>query len=232
MSLLVAGYLRTSSTTNVEGDSSIRQELAIKKYAELNHMQIGNWAYDEGVSGKDMPLERKGFSQLAEWCVKNNCDTILTENASRFSRDVIVQEVTLLKLKEIPLNVIPVDSPDYYKDDSPSITMIRQILACVSGFERSSLVQKLKSARYRARVKSGNFTLTGNPKCEGRKSLREKYGEIRYQKFINNVLTLRQTGLSYAKIAGEIAKKGYVQPTSGNPFDAGQVRRFIIDNLE
>jgi len=232
MATIVAGYLRTSSNTNVDGDSSVRQQEAIEKYAEANNMFIKQWAYDEGVSGKDMPLERDGFSQLAEWCIDNKCDTILTESASRFSRDVIVQEVTLLKLKEMELNVIPVDSPEYYKGDEPSITMIRQILACVAGFERSSIVQKLKSARNRARLKSDRTTIYGKPKCEGRRSLREMYGEIRFKNFINKVSTLRRSGLSYSKISGDLSKKGYVQPTSGKPFDAGQVRRFLLDNLE
>lgn len=227
MSIPVTMYLRTSSTTNLDGDSETRQQTAIVNYANKNDYKIVKSAYDQAVSGTDMALERLGFSALAEWCLDNSCNIILTESPSRFSRDVIVQEVSLLKLKEMGLTVIPVDSPDYYTGDSPSITMIRQILACVAGFERSSLVQKMKSARQRARKNSGKFTESGEGKCEGRKSLKEIYGIRKYNLLVKKATILHKEGLSYSKVAEALAKQGYVRPNSGTAFAPNQILKLM-----
>ena len=212
-------YLRTSSSTNLDGDSEMRQKDAVAKYADLNGYKIVNGAYDQAVSASDMPLDRKGFKEIAEWCIENSCDTVLVESPSRFSRDVIVQEVSLLKLKEMGLTVIPVDAPDYYTGDSPSLTMIRQILACISGYEKNTLVQRMKVARDRVRKQRG--------KCEGRKSLQEIYGDLKFRTLQKKARKLLKERLSYAKISKVLASQGWVQPSTGQPFHRSQVMRLI-----
>ena len=212
-------YLRTSSATNLDGDSESRQKDAVGKYADQNGYKIVNGWYDQAVSASDMPLDRKGFGELAEWCVENSCETVLVESPSRLSRDVIVQEVSLLKLKEMGLTVIPVDSPDYYTGDSPSLTMIRQILACISGYEKSVLVQRMRVARDRVRKQRG--------KCEGRKSLKEIYGDLRFRTLQKKIIKLRKERNTYAKIAEVLASQGWVQPSTGQPFHRSQIVRLI-----
>ena len=212
-------YLRTSSQTNLDGDSEMRQKDAVARYADLNGYKIVNGAYDQAVSASDMPLDRKGFAELAEYCIENSCDTILVESSSRFSRDVIVQEVSLLKLKEMGLTVIPVDAPDYYTGDSPSLTMIRQILACISGYEKSVLVQRMRVARDRVRKQRG--------KCEGRKSLKEIYGDMRFRTLQKKIIRLRKEKNTYAKIAEILASQGWVQPSTNQPFHRSQIVRLI-----
>jgi DNA invertase Pin-like site-specific DNA recombinase len=132
---------------------------------------------------------------------------------------VIVQEVSLLKLKEMGLTVIPVDAPDYYTGDSPSLTMIRQILACISGYEKNILVQRMKVARDRVRKQRG--------KCEGRKSLQEIYGDLRFRTLQKKARKLLKERLSYAKISKVLASQGWVQPSTGQPFHRSQVMRLI-----
>jgi len=215
----VAIYIRTSSATNLDGDSESRQKDAVARYAKQNDYKIVNGAYDQAVSASDMPLDRKGFGELAEWCIENSCNTILVESSSRFSRDVIVQEVSLLKLKEMGLTVIPVDAPDYYSGDSPSLTMIRQILACISGYEKSVLCQRMRVARDRKRKETG--------KCEGRKSLKEIYGVMRYRTLQKKIRKLRKERKSYAKIAEILASQGWVQPSTNQPFHRSQIMRLI-----
>ena len=212
-------YLRTSSQTNLDGDSETRQKNAVGKYADQNGYKIVKGWYDQAVSASDMPLDRKGFGELAEWCIENSCDTILVESSSRFSRDVIVQEVSLLKLKEMGLTVIPVDAPDYYTGDSLSLTMIRQILACISGYEKSVLVQRMRVARDRVRKQRG--------KCEGRKSLKEIYGDLRFRTLQKKIIKLRKERNTYAKFAEVLASQGWVQPSTGQPFHRSQVMRLI-----
>jgi DNA invertase Pin-like site-specific DNA recombinase len=96
----------------------------------------------------------------------NGVRTILVETASRFARDLIVQETGWRFLKDAGITLIAVDSPDALLDDTPTAVMIRQILGSVSQFEKAMLVAKLKGARDRKK------TITG--KCGGRKSYEER----------------------------------------------------------
>jgi len=212
-------YLRTSSATNLDGDSEERQKESIAKYALAQGMEIVQGAYDQAVKGSDSIHEREGFSALIQYCLDNDVTTILCENASRFARDVIVQEMGYRELKKLKIQLIPVDAPDYFTGDSPSLTMIRQILGSVAEFEKSNLVSKLRGARDRVKAKNG--------KCEGRKSLKEIMGDATFTSMIKQIKNLRKHNESYASIAGVLASKGYVQPSTGKPFHKSQVMRLI-----
>ena len=212
-------YIRTSSATNLDGDSEERQKVAIYAYAEKNGYEILQGAYDQAVKGSDFTGEREGYKSLLEYCLANDVQVILCENASRFARDVIVQELGYRELKKLNLTLIPVDAPDYFSGDSPSLTMIRQILGAVSEFEKSNLVSKLRGARERIKAEKG--------KCGGRKSLEEHYGSVRFGKLLRKTKKLSDTGLSLAKITGILAEQGWVQPTTLRPYNKSQVRRLL-----
>ena len=145
--------------------------------------------------------------------------TILCENASRFARDVIVQELGYRELKKLNLQLIPVDAPDYFTGDSPSLNMIRQILGAVSEFEKSNLVSKLRGARERIKLRDG--------KCEGRKNLEEILSKGAFATMMKIIKRLREQNKSYASIAGVLADKGYSQPSTGNPYNRSQIMRLI-----
>ena len=212
-------YIRTSSATNLDGDSEERQKVAIYAYAEKNGYEIVQGAYDQAVKGSDFTGEREGYKSLLEYCLANDVQVILCENASRFARDVIVQELGYRELKKLNLTLIPVDAPDYFSGDSPSLTMIRQILGAVSEFEKSNLVSKLRGARERIKAEKG--------KCGGRKSLQEHFGSVRFGKLLRKTKKLSDTGLSLAKITGILAEQGWVQPTTLRPYNKSQVRRLL-----
>jgi len=130
-----------------------------------------------------------------------------------------VQELGYRELKKLNLNLIPVDAPDYFSGDSPSLTMIRQILGAVSEFEKSNLVSKLRGARERIKAKKG--------KCGGRRSLEEIYGEAKYKRLVKRTISLKDSGLSLAKIADGLWDEGWMQPSTLHPYNKSQVRRLI-----
>jgi DNA invertase Pin-like site-specific DNA recombinase len=212
-------YIRTSSATNLEGDSEDRQRDAVGRYAESQGYEIVSGAYDQSVKGSDSIHEREGFAKLIQYCLDNDVSVILCENASRFARDLVIQEMGYRELKKLNLQLIPVDAPDYFTGDSPSLTMIRQILGAVSEFEKSNLVSKLRGARNRVKERNG--------KCEGRKSLKELMGDITFINMTKQVKLLRKRNKTYASIAGVLASKGYVQPQTGRPFNQSQIMRLI-----
>ena len=212
-------YIRTSSATNLEGDSEDRQRDAVGRYAESQGYEIVSGAYDQSVKGSASIHEREGFSKLLQYCLDNDLSVILTENASRFARHMVIQEMGFRELKKLSIQLIPVDAPDYFTGDSPSLNMIRQILGAVSEFEKSNLVSKLRGARERMKAKTG--------KCEGRKNLKELMGDTTFISMIKQVKSLRKHTKTYASIAGVLASKGYVQPQTGRPFNQSQIMRLI-----
>ena len=212
-------YIRTSSATNLDGDSEERQKVAIYDYAEKNGYEIVQGAYDQAVKGSDFTGEREGYKSLLEYCLANDVQVILCENASRFARDVIVQELGYRELKKLNLTLIPVDAPDYFSGDSPSLTMIRQILGAVSEFEKSNLVSKLRGARERIKAEKG--------KCGGRKSLQEHFGIFRFRRLVKRAKSLNGSGLSSQKVADSLWEEGWMQPTTLRPLNKSQVRRLI-----
>jgi DNA invertase Pin-like site-specific DNA recombinase len=100
----------------------------------------------------------------------NGVRHIIVESASRFARDLIVQETGWRYLKDMGITLIAADRPDAFLDDGPTATMVRQILGAVSQFEKAALVAKLKGARDRKRGGTG--------KCGGRKSCEERSPEM------------------------------------------------------
>ncbi len=157
-------YLRTSSATNTgeDKDSHRRQKAAIRAYARAHTIKVVEWFYDEAVSGADALEVRPGFIALLDFVLGNGANIILCESASRFARDTVVQELGYKMLRERGLDLIPVDSPEHFQDDSdnPSRELVRVMLGAVSTFEKKGLVLKLKKARDRKRAETG--------RCEGR----------------------------------------------------------------
>jgi DNA invertase Pin-like site-specific DNA recombinase len=171
---LALAYLRTSSRANVgeDKDSEKRQTAAIEAYAKRAGFEIILPPYrDPAVSGADVIEGRPGFSAMLLYLADHpNVHTILVETAGRFARDLIVQETGYRMLKDRGINLVPVDSPDHFTEDTPTAVMVRQILGAVSQFEKAMLVSKLRGARVRKKA-------TG-AKVEGRKSHVELHPEV------------------------------------------------------
>src|SRR3984893_10568828 len=94
-------YYRTSSATNVgaDKDSLKRQQDAVRACAAAHSLQIVHEYYDAAVSGADPVDTRPGFMDMLAYMLGNGARTIIVENASRFARDLIVQETGYQALK-------------------------------------------------------------------------------------------------------------------------------------
>jgi DNA invertase Pin-like site-specific DNA recombinase len=208
-------YLRTSSATNVgaDKDSERRQREAINAYAERAGFPVVQSFYDAAVRGTDAIDARDGFSALLRWCAEHDVKTIIVENASRFARDLIVQETGYAALKRAGFTLIASDDADAFTNDTPTATMVRQILGSVSQFEKSNLVAKLRGARDRKSAALGR-------RCE------VKHGyDLTRPELVAEAQSLND-GRSLRAIAGELAARGYVT-AAGKPFSASQVSRLL-----
>ena len=87
---------------------------------------------------------------MMERLLSNGARTIIVETANRFARDLMVQEIGYAMLKERGIELIAADRPDAFLDDTPTSTLMRQMLGAISQFEKTMLVSKLRGARERS----------------------------------------------------------------------------------
>lgn len=213
-------YLRTSSATNVAGDSSERQRQAIRQHATAAGLEVVQEFFDAAVSGADPLDQRAGFTALLAWCQEVGVRTIIVENASRFARDLIVQETGYALLKAQGFTLVAADDPDAFTADTPTARMVRQILGAVSEFEKANLVAKLRGARDRASVAAGC-------RIEGRKGYAETAPEIvREAKRLARRNPKTGATRSLREIAAGLHDLGHGTGT-GKPFSPSQVQRLL-----
>jgi DNA invertase Pin-like site-specific DNA recombinase len=190
-------YYRTSSATNVgnDKDSLKRQQDAVRAYAVSAGIEVVREYYDAAVSGTDPVESREGFSEMLAYMLGNGARTVLVENASRFARDHIVQGLGHLLLKKHGIDLIPVDSPGHFLEESPIANMVRTVISAVSQFEKEALVLKLRKARDRKRRETG--------RCEGNPS----FGAIPFA-HIRSAKALSAKGMSLRRISEQMGDKG------------------------
>jgi DNA invertase Pin-like site-specific DNA recombinase len=216
MNSAAVAYFRTSSQTNVGigKDSLPRQQQAVQDYAKANGLTIVREFYDPAVSGADRIDERPGFAELMAYMNSNGARTILVENASRFARDLIVQETGYRLLQQAGFTLIATDDPDAFTADTPTATLVRQILGAVSQFEKANLVSKLKGSRDRASQKAGK-------RVEGRKGYTRGNAEL-----VALAKSLKAPGVSLLAVSAQLAERGFVTE-KGLAFSASQVQRLV-----
>jgi DNA invertase Pin-like site-specific DNA recombinase len=213
-------YIRTSSAANVglDKDSERRQRAAIESFARRGALSLVGEFSDPGVSGADPIEERPGFSSLLDRIERNGVRTVVVEDASRFARDLVTQELGILALIRRNVRVLTSNGDDLTDSSDPSRKMMRQIAGSFAEYEKARLVAKLKAARDRRRETK--------VKCEGRKS----WAEIN-PPLIREAKRLRRRSpkghqRSYRDVAAELAKLGYVNE-QGKVFNPASIASIL-----
>src|SRR5829696_3586218 len=197
-------YLRTSSAANAgtDKDSDKRQRAAIAAFAKSHGVQIVEEFCDPGVSGADPIETRPGFAALLDRIESNGLRTVIIEDASRFARDLVTQELGILALIGRGVRVLTASGDDLTNTDDPFKVAMRQIAEAFAQLERARLVGKLKAARDRKRR-------TG-AKVEGRKSHAELRPDVvALAKRLHRVSPKMGKHRSLREIAAELARTGH-----------------------
>lgn len=214
-------YLRTSSITNVGPgkDSDVRQRKAIEAFAKVHGFAVVAEFCDPAVSGAD-PLEvRPGFALLLDKIESNGARTVIVEDASRFARDLMVQEAGVLLLIKRNVTVITATGENLTDTQDPMKKFMRQVAGAFAELEKARLVGKLKHARDRIRAETG--------KCEGRKPHAEKNAKaVELAKRLHRASPKTGERRSLREISAELAAAGFVNER-GNAFHPQSVMRMI-----
>ena len=213
-------YLRTSSAANVgsDKDSDKRQREAIEGFAKRAGFVLVGEYYDAAVSGAD-PIERRpGFAELLDRIDDNGVRTVIVEDASRFARELVTQELGILALIKRGMRVLTANGDDLTDSSDPSRKMMRQIAGSFHEYEKARLVAKLKAARDRKRAIGA--------KVEGRKSHAELNPEM--VALVRQLRRKRPKGgqRSLREISRELAAAGYLNE-HGRPFAPNSIRNML-----
>jgi DNA invertase Pin-like site-specific DNA recombinase len=213
-------YIRTSSAANVgaDKDSDKRQRAAIEHFAKHGGFELVGEFSDPGVSGADPIETRPGFAALLDRIESNGARTVIVEDASRFARELVTQELGIVALIRRGVRVLTATGDDLTNSDDPSRKMMRQIAGAFHEYEKARLVAKLKAARERRRQIVG--------KCEGRKSWSEiNPGLVREAKRLRR-RSPKGHQRSLRDIAAELAKLGY-KNQRGEMFNAASIASML-----
>jgi DNA invertase Pin-like site-specific DNA recombinase len=213
-------YIRTSSAANVgaDKDSDKRQRAAIDGFAKRAGFVLVGEFTDAAVSGADPIETRPGFSALLDRIEGNAVRTVIVEDASRFARELVTQELGILALIKRGVSVLTASGDDLTDSSDPSRVMMRQIAGSFAQYEKTRLVAKLRAARERRRVATG--------KCEGRKSWAEINPElVRQAKRLRRRLP-KGGQRSLRDVAAELAKLGFVNQR-GAEFSAASIASMV-----
>lgn len=173
---------------------------------------------DAAVSGADPIETRRGFTELLDKIEGNGVRTVIVEDASRFARELMTQELGILALIRRGVRVLTANGDDLTDSSDPSRKMMRQIAGAFHEYEKARLVTKLKAARERKRAVAG--------KCEGRKS----WAEIN-PALVREAKRLRRRSpkghqRSLRDVAAELAKLGFVNENRAQ-FSPSSVKSMI-----
>ncbi len=205
-------YLRTSSAANVAGDSSIRQRAAIERYANGNGLEIVGEFYDAAVSGADPVETRPGFSAMLDLIEGNGVRCVIVEDASRFARSMLAQELGVLTMQTRGALVLTASGDDLTASDDPARVMYRQIAGAFAQYEKARLVGKLKAARDRKSVALGR-------RCEGRTHDVARWDALR-------ALRIEDPKAPYRVLSDRLAERGFVT-AGGKALSLTEVGRMV-----
>jgi DNA invertase Pin-like site-specific DNA recombinase len=164
------------------------------------------------VSGADPIESRPGFADMLE--------RIEGEDASRFARSMIAQELGVLAMQARGVMVLTASGENLTETDDPAKVMMRQIAGAFAQYEKARLVAKLKGARDRKSAQLGK-------RVEGRKSYAETNPElVREAKRLARKSPKTGEQRSLREIAEELERLGFVDG-QGQRFAAAQVTRLI-----
>jgi len=216
-------YLRVSGKSQIDGDGFPRQRDRIAKWAKSNRHKIVGEFLDEGISGTSELSDRPGLAALLDRIESNGVRIVLVENATRWARDLMVQEVILEQFRKQGVQVIEVEGGNDLTVDSatdPTAKLIRQILGAVSEFDKNVIVLKLRAARERKRRNGG--------RCEGRKPFGWTPAEKSTLNYMQQVARKPRGGqkLSFAQIADTLNQAGH-STRSGKPWKRGTVHAIL-----
>lgn len=209
-------YCRVSTEKQTQETSLVRQEEELSRYATKQGYTVSK-VFKDQQSGYD--VDREGLLEMMDYMKENNISALFVQDETRLGRGNARMAVLHLLQKN--------DTTVYSLNDAGPLslnemdTMLLEILAIVEEYQRKLHNAKIRRGMRRA-VENG-YRPEDNLKNRGNLEGRE-----RIEVPIEEIVKLRQKGLTFIEIASTLTNLGY------QVSKATVHRRYIeyLDNLE
>ena len=220
------GYIRVSSTTQIDGYGLAAQEQDVRRCAKVHGLKLAGVIRDEGVPGSIEAVDRPGLAEALAMIEGGEAQVLLVPKLDRLARKLTIQEAALAQVWRHGGRVIACDQGDVAEDDpdDPMRTAMRQMVGVFSQLERAMIVARLRRGR-RMKAELGGRAVGAAPfghiATEGR--LVEDEVE---QRVIARMMEMRKDGQSLREIARALNEEG-VRPKRGGRWHPATVSRVV-----
>ena len=197
--MTVFGYVRVSTTEQVDNTSMQEQKRQISGNALTHNLVIDQFIEDGGVSGAD-PF----FARLsANGVTLEQGDTVIVAKLDRFSRDLLDALQSIKKCKELGVKLIINGHGDVTDSSNIYAQLMLEILCSFAGHERRVLKERQKQGQAAKRKAGGHlggsakfgYAIQGTGQAATLVAKPEEQAALRYAK------EMRATGISFRGIA-------------------------------
>jgi len=197
--MTVYGYVRVSTTEQVDNTSMQEQKRQISGNAMSHNLVIDQFIEDGGVSGAD-PF----FARLeANGVTLQQGDTVIVAKLDRFSRDLLDALQSIKKCKELGVKLIINGHGDVTDSSNIYAQLMLEILCSFAGHERRVLKERQKQGQAAKRKAGGHlggsakfgYTIQGTGQAAVLVEKPEEQAALRYAK------EMRATGISFRAIS-------------------------------
>jgi DNA invertase Pin-like site-specific DNA recombinase len=220
------GYLRVSTTEQVEGFGLAVQEEGVRDYCRAHGLRLVGMESDEGVSGANGLDTRLGLARALAALESGEADVLVVKRLDRLARDLLVQETILERLTQHGKEVRSVDEADITSDD-PTRVLVRQVLGAIAQYEKGVIRGRMLAGKAAKRA-AGGYT-GGAPRFGRRAEGRELVADHAERETVARAKVLRADGCSLREIAGVLEAEG--RPTKrGERWHPSTLARLLRDN--
>jgi putative DNA-invertase from lambdoid prophage Rac len=197
--MTVYGYVRVSTTEQVDNTSMQEQKRQIEGNAMSHNLVIDQFIEDGGVSGAD-PF----FARLeANGVTLEQGDTVIVAKLDRFSRDLLDALQSIKKCKELGVKLIINGHGDVTDSSNIYAQLMLEILCSFAGHERRVLKERQKQGQAAKRKAGGHlggsakfgYTIQGTGQAAVLVAKPEEQAALKYAK------EMRATGISFRAIS-------------------------------
>jgi|TARA_R100001163_G_scaffold16460_1_gene14869 DNA invertase Pin-like site-specific DNA recombinase len=205
------GYIRVSTTEQVEGTSLETQRRQILGNAMTHDLTIDHWIEDAGISGA-----MKFFDRLAAHGVElQPGDTIVVAKLDRFSRDAADALSSIETMRENKVALIINGHGDVMDETNLSGRLMLEVMAVFSGHERRTLKERQRVGQKAKRAAGGHiggsapfgYVVAGNGKAA------KLVEDAEEQNIIVRINELAQQQVSLRKIQGVLRSESLRSPS-------------------
>lgn len=220
------GYLRVSTTEQIEGFGLEVQGNAIETYCRKRGFRLVQVLSDEGQSGANGLENRVGLAEALAFVERGEVKSLVVYRLDRLARDLLLQETIIARMRTAGAQVLSVSEPDVESDDATRV-LVRQVLGAISQYERAVIKGRMMAGKA-AKIKSGGY---GGGRPSFGKAAKDKslVDDDQEGQTIELISQLHADGMSLRQIAARLQESG-TPSKSGQRWYPMQVKR-VLDRI-